>query len=153
ADSRRRNSGETVGADSHRRPSAGEAKSSPAPSAKGFASHSASSATGVASYKEAAKAAAGNAGNNHPFAVHGDVAACPWQPGHKLLRIAIKGREIKNEDRPPSNLVFLVDVSGSMEPADRLPLIKKSLKNLVQRLRATDRVAIVVYAGAAGLVL
>src|SRR5204863_4415996 len=70
-----------------------------------------------------------------------------------LLRIAIKGREIKNEDRPPSNLVFLVDVSGSMDEPDRLPLVKKGLKNLVQRLRATDRVAIVVYAGAAGLVL
>ncbi len=98
-------------------------------------------------------AKAAGAAKSHPFAVHGDVAACPWRPEHKLLRIAIKGREIKNEDRPPSNLVFLVDVSGSMDEPDRLPLVKKGLKTLVQRLRATDRVAIVVYAGAAGLVL
>jgi Ca-activated chloride channel family protein len=94
-----------------------------------------------------------DAAKNHPFAVHGDVAACPWRPGHKLLRVAIKGREIKNEDRPPSNLVFLVDVSGSMDEPDKLPLVKKGLKTLVQRLRAVDRVAIVVYAGQAGLVL
>jgi Ca-activated chloride channel family protein len=99
----------------------------------------------------AAEVAAG--AKNHPFAVHSDVAACPWEPKHKLLRVAIKGREIKNEDRPPSNLVFLVDVSGSMDEPDKLPLVKKGLKTLVQRLRATDRVAIAVYAGQAGLVL
>ncbi len=106
-------------------------------------------------YRYAGPEAAAGAGaaKNHPFAVHGDVAGCPWQPKHKLLRIAIKGREIKNEDRPPSNLVFLVDVSGSMNEPDRLPLVKKGLKTLVQRLRANDRVAIVVYAGQAGLVL
>jgi Ca-activated chloride channel family protein len=130
-----------VGADSRRRSSATDAGSAPG-----------SSATGVASYKGEA-AYKGQAAKKHPFAVHGDVAACPWQPGHKLLRIAIKGREIKNEDRPPSNLVFLVDVSGSMDEHDKLPLVKKGLKTLVQRLRATDRVAIVVYAGDAGLVL
>jgi Ca-activated chloride channel family protein len=88
-----------------------------------------------------------------PFAVHVETAACPWNNKQRLARIAIKGREVPRDKRPPSNLVFLVDVSGSMDEPDKLPLVKKGLKTLVQRLRATDRVAIVVYAGAAGLVL
>jgi Ca-activated chloride channel family protein len=88
-----------------------------------------------------------------PFAVHTDVAPCPWNAKHKLLRVGIKGKEIENKDRPNSNLVFLVDVSGSMDEPDKLPLVKRGLATLVERLRENDRVAIVVYAGAAGLVL
>jgi Ca-activated chloride channel family protein len=91
--------------------------------------------------------------DDKPFAVHTDVAPCPWNTKHKLLRVAIKGKEIENKDRPNSNLVFLVDVSGSMDEPDKLPLVKRGLATLVERLRENDRVAIVVYAGAAGLVL
>ncbi len=92
-------------------------------------------------------------GDEHPFAVHLEGAACPWNPDHRLVRIALKGREMAQDKRPPSNLVFLIDVSGSMEPPERLPLIKESLRLLVERLTDNDRVAIVVYAGNSGLVL
>ncbi len=88
-----------------------------------------------------------------PFAVHTEVTACPWNPGHRLVRIALKGREIKVDARPPSNLVFLLDVSGSMDEPNKLPLVKRAMHLLVEKLGENDRVAIVVYAGASGLVL
>ena len=89
----------------------------------------------------------------HPIAVTTEVADAPWHRGHRLVRIGLATAPVDLSDAPPNNLVFLVDVSGSMMPADRLPLVKRSLRLLVDQLRARDRVAIVVYAGAAGLVL
>ena len=88
-----------------------------------------------------------------PFSVHTEVGPAPWNPVHRLVRIGIQGRRVDTEDLPPSNLVFLVDVSGSMQPANKLPLLKSALRMLVNQMRPQDRVAIVVYAGAAGLVL
>lgn len=88
----------------------------------------------------------------HPFAAHVEVADCPWKPEHRLVRIGIKGKEIEQQ-RPASNLVFLLDVSGSMDQPNKLPLLKRGMKMLVDQLGENDRVAIVVYAGAAGLVL
>ncbi len=89
----------------------------------------------------------------HPFAVHLDVADCPWAPKRRLVRIALKGREVKAENRPPSNLVFLLDVSGSMDVPNKLPLVQAAMKMLVDQLGENDRVAIAVYASAGGLVL
>jgi Ca-activated chloride channel homolog len=91
--------------------------------------------------------------DNKPFAVHVDLASCPWEKSHRLVRIGLKGKEIATDKRGPSNLVFLLDVSGSMEPPERLPLIKQSMRLLVEKLTENDRVAIVVYAGASGLAL
>ncbi len=88
-----------------------------------------------------------------PFAARVEVASCPWHPGHRLVRVGIKGKEIDQKRRPLSNLVFLLDVSGSMNQPNKLPLLKRSMKLLVDQLSENDRVAIVVYAGAAGLVL
>jgi len=88
-----------------------------------------------------------------PFAVHVDVASCPWEAAHRLVRIGLKGREVAADKRGPSNLVFLLDVSGSMEPVERLPLVKQAMRLLVDKLTENDRVAIVVYAGASGLAL
>lgn len=88
-----------------------------------------------------------------PFSVTTEVAPAPWQPLHRLVRIGLKAREVAVEDLPPNNLVFLVDVSGSMRRANKLPLVKTALGMLVNQLRPQDRVALVVYAGAAGLVL
>lgn len=88
-----------------------------------------------------------------PFAAHVETAACPWQPGHRLVRVGIKGREVAAEKRPLSNLVFLVDVSGSMNNADKLPLVRHGLKQLAKKLGENDRVAIVVYASSEGLAL
>ena len=87
-----------------------------------------------------------------PFAVSVEIAGCPWNPRHRLARIGLKAEEIR---RPPrgSNLVFLIDVSGSMAEPDKLPLATAALKQLVQELDGRDRIAIVVYAGASGLVL
>jgi Ca-activated chloride channel homolog len=90
---------------------------------------------------------------NHPFAVTTEVAPCPWEAEHRLVRIGLQAKRIATRDLPPSNLVFLIDVSGSMRSPDKLPLVKQAFRALVQELRAQDRVAIVVYAGAAGLVL
>ncbi len=87
-----------------------------------------------------------------PFAVSMESASCPWKPDHKLVRIGIKGRILEGP-RPDSNLVFLIDVSGSMNSPDKLPLLVESMKMLVRNLRPRDRVAIVVYAGSSGLVL
>ncbi len=91
--------------------------------------------------------------NDVPFAAHVEVAECPWRPEHRLVRVGIKGKEIDREQRPTSNLVFLLDVSGSMNRANKLPLLKRGMKMLVDQLGENDRVAIVVYAGAAGMVL
>jgi len=91
--------------------------------------------------------------DGRPFAVHVEAATCPWKTEHRLVRIGLKGREIEWGRRPPSNLVFLLDVSGSMSPPDKLPLLQRAMRLLVENLTENDRVAIVVYAGAAGLVL
>jgi Ca-activated chloride channel family protein len=88
-----------------------------------------------------------------PLTVHADVSLAPWQPLHRLVRIALKGRVVDFSEAPPSNLVFLLDVSGSMNSPDKLPLLKTAMRMLVDQLRPQDQVAIVVYAGAAGLVL
>ncbi len=88
----------------------------------------------------------------HPFAVHVEIADCPWQPQHRLARIGVQGKRVGLEERN-SNLVFLVDVSGSMNQPDKLPLVKESLRLLVEQLDEKDRVAIVTYAGSSGLVL
>ncbi|QDS95169.1 von Willebrand factor [Roseimaritima multifibrata] len=88
-----------------------------------------------------------------PFGASVEIAACPWKPEHRLARIGIQGREIANEDRPASNLVFLLDVSGSMNQPNKLPLAVKGMQMLLKQLGENDRVAIVVYASATGLVL
>lgn len=88
-----------------------------------------------------------------PLALHADVGACPWNPGHRLARIALKARAIEWSKRPACNLVFLVDTSGSMEEENKLPLVKRSLRLLVEKLSGNDRVAIVTYAGSSGLAL
>lgn len=88
-----------------------------------------------------------------PFAVSTEIADCPWAPGHRLLQIGLQARRVATASLPPANLVLLLDVSGSMADANKLPLIQQSLRFLVDQLRKEDRVAIVVYAGAAGVVL
>jgi Ca-activated chloride channel family protein len=88
-----------------------------------------------------------------PVAIHTEVSSCPWAPEHRLVRIGIKARPITQETTPPRNLVFLVDVSGSMQPANKLPLLKSGLAMLARTMRPQDSVAIVVYAGASGLAL
>jgi len=90
---------------------------------------------------------------NDPFSINTEMSVCPWNKDHKLVMVGLQGKEIATTNLPPSNLVFLIDVSGSMQPENRLPLVKASLKLLVDQLREQDHVAIVVYAGAAGLVL
>jgi Ca-activated chloride channel family protein len=89
----------------------------------------------------------------HPFSVYTELAVCPWNTKHQLLHVGLKGKSIEKTSLPPSNLVFLIDVSGSMNSPNKLPLLKSAFKLLVNELRPHDRVAIVVYAGAAGLVL
>ena len=91
--------------------------------------------------------------DRHPFSVTTEVARTPWHADHLLVRIGLQARRVSLADMPPNNLVFLVDVSGSMTSPDKLPLVKRALQLLVQQLREQDRVAMVVYAGAAGLVL
>lgn len=81
-----------------------------------------------------------------PFAVSMETAECPWETKHRLLRIGLKGREIERKNRGASNLVFLLDVSGSMNEANKLPLVKEAMKMLVGQLQEDDRVAIVTYA-------
>ena len=88
-----------------------------------------------------------------PIAVHLETAPCPWSQGHRLARIGLTARPVGREGRPPSNLVFLIDVSGSMADSNKLPLLKSALRAMVGHLGENDRVAIVVYAGASGLVL
>jgi Ca-activated chloride channel family protein len=88
-----------------------------------------------------------------PFAVTTEAARCPWNGEHVLVRVGLKGKEIHRKERPATNLVFLIDVSGSMQSANKLPLVRESLKLLVNELGDSDCVAIVVYAGSTGLVL
>jgi Ca-activated chloride channel homolog len=88
-----------------------------------------------------------------PFSVTTEVAAAPWNPQHKLVEVGLQGKRLESETLPPSNLVFLIDVSGSMNDPNKLPLVQQSLKLLVNKLRPEDRVSLVVYAGNAGLVL
>jgi Ca-activated chloride channel family protein len=88
-----------------------------------------------------------------PFSITTEVAGSPWEPKNRLLRIGIQGRNLDDWKMAPNNLVFLIDTSGSMQPPNRLPLLTSAFRVLVDQLRAEDRVAIVVYAGSAGLVL
>ncbi len=91
--------------------------------------------------------------NDHPFAVHTELGTTPWNTQTKLLKIGLKGKEIALAEIPPSNFTFLIDVSGSMGGQNKLPLLKSAFKLMVNKMRSQDKVAIVVYAGAAGLVL
>ena len=91
--------------------------------------------------------------DSRPFAVHADVASCPWRPAHRLVRIGLQGKRIEQQQRPEANLVFLLDVSGSMSAPDKLPLVLQGMEMLVEQLNQNDCVGIVVYAGAAGMVL
>ncbi|WP_432664068.1 VWA domain-containing protein [Wukongibacter baidiensis] len=90
---------------------------------------------------------------DEPFSIINEINKCPWNSEHNLAMVALKGREIDSEKIAPSNLVFLLDVSGSMDDQDKLPLLKSSFKMLVNQLDEKDKVSIVVYAGAAGVVL
>ncbi len=91
--------------------------------------------------------------DDHPFSLSTEMTVCPWNRSHYLLQVGLRGKDINKSGLPPSNIVFLIDVSGSMNSPDKLPLLKSAFGLLVNELRPQDRVAIVVYAGAAGLVL
>lgn len=91
--------------------------------------------------------------DNAPYAIQSEYSVAPWNPTHNILKISLQGKMIPEDAIPASNLVFLVDVSGSMDQPNKLPLLQASLKLLVSKLRAKDKVAIVTYAGNAGLVL
>lgn len=91
--------------------------------------------------------------NNQPFSITTEYTDCPWNKNHNLIHIGLQGKQIELENLPASNLVFLLDVSGSMESEDKLPLLKSGLRLLVEQMRPEDKVSIVVYAGAAGVVL
>lgn len=91
--------------------------------------------------------------DGRPFAVHTALAPAPWNAQRVLLRVAIKGQDVAQQNLPPANLVFLVDVSGSMESADKLPLLRSSLKLLVDQMRPVDRISLVTYAGSTQVVL
>ncbi|MGN7756906.1 YfbK domain-containing protein [Chryseobacterium sp. 22532] len=91
--------------------------------------------------------------NNEPFSINTEYGNAPWNPTHKLLKIGLQGKNIAMDKVPASNLVFLIDVSGSMNEPNKLPLLKSSFKVLLDQLRSEDRVGIVVYAGSAGMVL
>ena len=92
-------------------------------------------------------------GGAHPFSINTEIAVCPWNKDHHLVQIGLQGRKVHKEDLPNSNLVFLIDVSGSMNSSDKLELLKNAFKLLVREVREEDMVSIVVYAGAAGVVL
>lgn len=94
-----------------------------------------------------------NPKGDQTFAVNTEVTDCPWAPNHRLMKVGINTSKIPLDELPPNNLVFLIDVSGSMMAYNKLPLLKKSLKMMVHNLREEDKVAIVVYASATGLVL
>ncbi|WP_318013904.1 VWA domain-containing protein [Flavobacterium sp. SH_e] len=89
----------------------------------------------------------------HPFSINTEYSDCPWNKNSRLLKIGLQGKNIPMANLPASNLVFLVDVSGSMDEQNKLPLLKESMKVLVKELRRIDKVSIVVYAGSAGVVL
>lgn len=89
----------------------------------------------------------------HPFSINTEISDAPWNKDHQLVLIGLQGKKIPVDNLPASNLVFLIDVSGSMHDENKLPLVKASMKMLVDQLREQDKVSIVVYAGAAGLVL
>jgi Ca-activated chloride channel homolog len=91
--------------------------------------------------------------DGRPFSVNTATASCPWQEDHRLVRVALRGKDIARQDRPASNFVFLIDVSGSMEDSNKLPLVQSSLRLLMEELQPSDRVALAVYAGSEGLVL
>jgi Ca-activated chloride channel family protein len=91
--------------------------------------------------------------DDHPFAIFTEMSECPWQAEHKLLHIGVQGKKIATEKLPPSNIVFLIDVSGSMDEDNKLPLVKSAFKLLVNNLREKDRVAIITYAGSTEIVL
>jgi Ca-activated chloride channel family protein len=91
--------------------------------------------------------------NDDPFSINTEISDAPWNKENKLVLIGLQGKKIPTENLPASNLVFLIDVSGSMQGPERLGLVKASMKMLVDQLREQDKVAMVVYAGAAGLVL
>ena len=91
--------------------------------------------------------------DEHPFSVNVEVAGCPWNADHRLARIGLKGYEVPANERPSANLVFLIDVSGSMNASNKLPLVVQGLKMLVEELNADDTISIVVYAGQSGLAL
>lgn len=91
--------------------------------------------------------------DGQPFSVTAEVGECPWQPGHQLLLLGLQGKEIAINEMPPSNLVFLLDVSGSMNAPNKLPLLQTAFKLLVSKLRPQDTVSIVVYAGSSGMLL
>jgi Ca-activated chloride channel family protein len=90
---------------------------------------------------------------NAPFSINTEISDAPWNKDHKLVLIGLQGKKIPTENLPASNLVFLIDVSGSMQDPLKLPLVKASMKMLVDQLREEDKISMVVYAGAAGLVL
>lgn len=90
---------------------------------------------------------------NDPFSITTEYGNCPWNSKHKLIHIGLQGKEVKTENTPANNLVFLIDVSGSMDEPSKLPLLKSGLHLLIDQLRPQDHVAMVVYAGAAGVVL
>lgn len=89
----------------------------------------------------------------HPFSIITEISDCPWNKENKLVHIGLQGKKLDYENLKPCNLVFLVDASGSMEDENKLPLLKKGLKMLISELSSKDRIAIVAYAGAAGLVI
>lgn len=94
-----------------------------------------------------------NPEGSHPLGLQVEMAACPWNPKHLIARVGLQAKKVDPSDRPPMNLVFLVDTSGSMGGENRLPLLKQGLSLLAEKLRPQDRVAIVAYAGSAGVVL
>lgn len=91
--------------------------------------------------------------DNHPFSINTEYTDCPWNKAHQIIHIGLQGKEIEMDNLPANNLTFLLDVSGSMNSPDKLPLLKAGLSLLVDQMRPQDRISIVVYAGAAGIVL
>ncbi|MEL7498464.1 MAG: VWA domain-containing protein [Planctomycetota bacterium] len=91
--------------------------------------------------------------DGRPFSVNMELAKCPWNQRHKLLRVGLQGEDIARDERPPTNLVLLIDVSGSMRDANKLPLLKQGFEMMVSKLNENDSVSIVTYAGNAGVVL
>lgn len=94
-----------------------------------------------------------NPKGKHPFSINTELSSCPWNKDNLLLQIGLQGKKLAMEELPPSNIVFLIDVSGSMENANKLPLLKSSFRLLLETLRPQDKVAMVVYAGSSGVVL